>query len=115
MRLPRFQYSLRTLLIVVTLLAIPCGYVGWQAKIVRDRKTMRVRIAGRGGYSTEPDSFPITYMKLGPDFRVSWIRQRLGDFPVAYIYYGSDSPADVPEIQECFPEAIVKPLPPDNR
>jgi hypothetical protein len=30
----RFQFRLRTLLIGVTLLAIPCGYVGWQAKIV---------------------------------------------------------------------------------
>jgi hypothetical protein len=34
-----FQFSLRTLLIGVTLLAVVCGYVGWEAKIVRDRKT----------------------------------------------------------------------------
>jgi hypothetical protein len=33
-----FQFRLRSLLIGVTLAAIPCGYVGWQAKIVRDRK-----------------------------------------------------------------------------
>jgi hypothetical protein len=32
----RFQFSLRTLLIVVTMLAVPCAYVGWQAKIVRE-------------------------------------------------------------------------------
>ena len=32
------QFSLRTLMISVTLLAVPCGYVGWQAKIVRERK-----------------------------------------------------------------------------
>jgi hypothetical protein len=30
----RFQFTLLSLPIVVTLLAIPCGYVGWQAKIV---------------------------------------------------------------------------------
>ena len=42
-----FQFSLRTLMIVVTLLAIPGGYVGWQAKIVRDRNAMLE--AGRDG------------------------------------------------------------------
>ena len=35
-----YQFSLRTLLIVVTLLAVPCAYTGWQAKIVRDRKAI---------------------------------------------------------------------------
>jgi hypothetical protein len=37
MRLPRFQFRLRTLMIAVTLLAVPLGYLGWQAKIVRAR------------------------------------------------------------------------------
>ena len=35
-----FQFSLRSLMIVVMLLAVPLGYVGWQAKIVRERKAM---------------------------------------------------------------------------
>jgi hypothetical protein len=42
-----FQYSLRTLLIGVTLLAVVCGYVGWQAKIVREREAMLSHIFGR--------------------------------------------------------------------
>jgi hypothetical protein len=32
-----FQFSLRTLMILVTLLAVPCAYVGWQAPIVQER------------------------------------------------------------------------------
>jgi hypothetical protein len=28
----RFQFRLRTLMIAVTLLAVPCAYVGWQAR-----------------------------------------------------------------------------------
>jgi hypothetical protein len=32
-----FQFSLRTLLIGVTLVAVPLGYFGWQVKIVRER------------------------------------------------------------------------------
>ncbi len=34
----KLQFRLRTLMIAVTLLAVPLGYVGWQAKIVRERK-----------------------------------------------------------------------------
>ncbi len=37
MPLPRFQFRLRTLLIGVALLSVPCAYVGWQYKIVRER------------------------------------------------------------------------------
>jgi hypothetical protein len=36
--LRRFQFRLRTLLIVVTVLSAVCGYLGWQAKIVQERK-----------------------------------------------------------------------------
>jgi hypothetical protein len=36
----RFQFRLRTLMIVVTLLAVPCGYIGWQARIVRERRDL---------------------------------------------------------------------------
>jgi hypothetical protein len=34
----RFQFRLQTLMIGVTLVAVPLGYVGWQAKIVNERK-----------------------------------------------------------------------------
>jgi hypothetical protein len=33
-----FQFSLRSLMIGVAILAVICGYVGRQAKVVRDRK-----------------------------------------------------------------------------
>ncbi len=36
----KIQFRLRTLMIVVTLLAVPLGYVGWQAKIVREREAL---------------------------------------------------------------------------
>ena len=32
-----YQFSLRSLLIVVTLLAVPCAYVSWQAEIAKRR------------------------------------------------------------------------------
>jgi hypothetical protein len=42
-----FQFSLRTLMIVVTLLAVPMGYVGWQAKIVKSRSDLLEQIKKR--------------------------------------------------------------------
>ena len=39
-----FQFSLRTLMIGVTLLAVICGYVAKQVQIVRERKTAFERI-----------------------------------------------------------------------
>ena len=57
-----FQFSLRTLMIVVTLLAVPLGYVGWQAKIVRERTwlvdNMRHIIEMRPGLKTH-DRFAV--------------------------------------------------------
>src|SRR5690348_7897587 len=45
----RFQFRLRTLMIGITLFAlIPCGYIGWQAKIVRDRQAWTAHLAARG-------------------------------------------------------------------
>jgi hypothetical protein len=46
----RFQFRLRTLLIVVTLLVVPLGYVGWQRKIIRDRSEMTRDIVKSGGF-----------------------------------------------------------------
>ncbi|HEV3417286.1 MAG TPA: hypothetical protein VG056_10745, partial [Pirellulales bacterium] len=46
----RFQFSLRTLLIGVTLLAVLCGYVGRQVEIVRERRAFLDRIVRVGGF-----------------------------------------------------------------
>ena len=45
----RFQFRLRTLLIVVTVFAMPLGYVEWEAKIVRASFAMRDEINRMGG------------------------------------------------------------------
>ena len=33
-----FQFRLRSLMIVVTLLAVPLSYIGWQVRLVRERR-----------------------------------------------------------------------------
>ena len=53
-----FQFSLRSLMIVVTLLAVPLGYVGWQKKAVQERKAMLATIKASGGRLMFPPSAP---------------------------------------------------------
>ena len=96
MRLPRFQFSLRTLLIVVTLLAIPCGYVGWQAKIVRERNEFISR------YNCTLSSWSAFYH----DPAIPWIRRFLGDEAwVAIDLPISTSNNELNRAAELFPEA----------
>ena len=92
-----FQFSLRTLLIGVTLVAVPCAYVGWQAKIVSERKTMREWMALNGGWvvtDTRPDKQP------------PLIRRWLGDEPIAVIVFQHPiKPPNEQAVRAMFPEA----------
>jgi hypothetical protein len=96
-----FQFSLRTLMIVVTLLAVVCGYVGWQAKIVRNRKLVMNWIATHNGetalnrkHSGAPDYWP----------SIPWLRRLLGDRAIAGLNIGPLSAEDEARIREAFPE-----------
>src|SRR5579871_2445998 len=83
--MPRFRFRLRTLLIVVTLFAlIPCGYVGWQAKIVRHRKWVLSHLETKPAASIDP------WSRKDPE-PVPWIRRTLGDEALDWI--GVDSNA----------------------
>ncbi|HEV2968861.1 MAG TPA: hypothetical protein VGY55_02655 [Pirellulales bacterium] len=44
-----FQYRLRTLFLVVTILAVPCGWLANQARIVEERKALRSWLLDNGG------------------------------------------------------------------
>jgi hypothetical protein len=96
-----FQFSLRTLLVGVTLLAIPCAYVGWQAKIVRERRALR---ENRQFY--EP-FIPAEGSKGSGS--LSWIRRLLGDFESeGMIADDSITDADLERCRAAFPEANVQ-------
>ncbi len=92
----RFQFRLRTLLIVVTLLAIPFAYVGRQAEIVSERKVML-------------DDARITpYLMTPGQNRLSQVRLWLGDVDCFAIYADQIvSDADLERYRAAFPEAQV--------
>jgi hypothetical protein len=91
-----FQFSLRTLLIGVTLLAVPCAYVGWQAKIVREREE----------YLKNHDHImvPNPFEENKPS--VPWILSVLGATPVFRVIVAND--ADLERAVALFPEAITE-------
>lgn len=91
-----YQFSLRTLLLGVALLAVPLGYVGWEAKIVRERKAW-------SGNS----HFLIVEFDASSN-NISWIRRLLGDFECMFaIADESVTDADLDACRTSFPEASV--------
>jgi hypothetical protein len=96
-----FQFSLRSLMIVVTLLAVACAYVGWQAKIVQERKVMFAQIESAGGYWT-------WQIPTDPRPTVSWVRQLLGDEPRQFLYLPPTTSAEeCRRIGVLFSEATI--------
>jgi hypothetical protein len=73
----RFQFRLRTLMIVVTLLAVPLGNVGGQAKTVRERRDATLLLSKSGcniSYVGWPEFAPKNYR-----LKTTWIRRVIGD------------------------------------
>jgi hypothetical protein len=98
-----YQFRLRTLLVVVTLLAIPCGYVGWQARIVHERKAVIAEVERLGGsYSSRRPSM----FEAGDP---CWIRLMLGDVPThgCFVVPLKTDPAVIRRIKLAFPDGVV--------
>jgi hypothetical protein len=100
------QFRLRTLMIVVTLLAVPFAYVGQQAKIVRARlavlKELKTVVNGqRTGF--------IEHIADDPRHSIPWIRKILGDEPMNCIFLPLSTAKEYRQrIRETFPEADVE-------
>jgi hypothetical protein len=95
-------------LIVVTLLAILCGYVGYQLRTIAHRKILIEKIVHAGG-----TCWPDEMIDGGSGATVPLVRRWLGDEPLFWIAYPAtiSRPALV-EIADYFPEAIISFEPP---
>jgi hypothetical protein len=108
-RNPRwFQFSRRTLMIGVTLLAMACAYVGWQAKTVHERRWLLDNVILRKSVVV-PDLSPAHLTAPLPCRSAPWIRQLLDDVWIDEIRLDANtSDAEFDEIAASFPEAVVK-------
>jgi hypothetical protein len=101
----RFQFRLRTLLIGVTLLAVPMGYVGWQVKIVRERKEELRKITNDGGlvgfWDVATPPWP-TELRTVP-----FVRRWIGDRAVLSVMFKKGTANEERQrIKELFPEGV---------
>jgi hypothetical protein len=93
----RFQFRLRTLMIVVTLLAAVCAYVAHEAEIVRERDAVRADLKKYGWVSA-------SHLKPVP-----FVRQWLGDEGYSMILLPRGMSDDyIARIKAVFPESTFR-------
>jgi hypothetical protein len=107
-----YQFRLRTLMIAVTLLAVPLGYVGWQVRIVRHRDELRRELAAHGGGSVTATKLIVELTAHGQKCdeppNLSWIRELVGDEYVYFLYVPETVPKELADdLKAEFPEARV--------
>ncbi len=99
----RFQFSLRTLLLLITLAAIWCG---WQVHLVSERKATSETLREKGATFITPDT------KRDASLGVSlWLRVHfIGDSPIDAIWLprARFSENDAANVRAMFPEAKVE-------
>ncbi|HEY2759687.1 MAG TPA: hypothetical protein VGI75_03070 [Pirellulales bacterium] len=97
-----FQFRLRTLLVVVTLLAIPCAYFAHEWRIVeaRERWIETHECEATQGFGTIRESGDVE-----PDNPIPAVRRWMGDEPIESIWFVRDE--DAAEATMLFPEADV--------
>ncbi len=114
-----YQFSLRTLMILITLLAVPLGYVGWQAQIVRERKAMALELQDAGAlfFSSAQvtqlaprGTFGIGGKEFNPPYpTVTLVRRWLGDdYTVGIELRRSVPPGTESRAAAVFPEAVIQ-------
>jgi hypothetical protein len=100
-----YQLSLRTLMILVAVVAVPCAYVGWQAKIVSTRR--RMASAANAGITGSGWKRSSSAPSLFTEFP-SWIRWQLGDKQYDHFsFFDWTTDNTISEYQSAFPEALV--------
>jgi hypothetical protein len=92
-----FQFRLRTLLIGMALVALPCGYVESQVRIVEKRKEVRARAEQIGAYFC---------LEVGDALTLPWsVRHLLGDKMAGMVFFPAEMrQAEADEVKAAFPE-----------
>ena len=101
-----FQFSLRTLMIGVTHLAMACGYAGWQMKIVRERRAWAISHQHWFADHSSKNLRVLSY--ADPACFPSRIRLWLGDEAIEVLLVpNSITPAELDLAVSLFPEARI--------
>jgi hypothetical protein len=113
----RPQFGLRTLFVVVTILALPLGWLARQAGIVHHRRAMRTQIEANGGkvfsgpYDFRTSPLVVTIRPADFNYKISTVRELFGDLPVNMIVFDRRLAAAEHNAIEAFPESEVMAIP----
>ena len=103
-----FQFSLRWLFVLVTLLAI---WLGWQVSIVRERNHLRTTAADAAGsnWNAFNRAWNDHIVSSGiRGYNISWVRRLLGDESTRMICLPPTMTSEqVAEFKRSFPEAFI--------
>lgn len=112
------RFSLRTLLLLITLLGSVCGYVGWQWRIVQERRELSSRNWEQLGYGSssageaDQQGMEAMYVRVlegiqrTPD--INWLRSMLGDQWQPWIIMPvGTTPEELARAQRLFPESQI--------
>ncbi len=116
LRIPRLRFSLRSLLVVLTIFGM---WLGWNANVVRKRVAMRREIRELGGWiqlrgrtegplGVDESGNQVIgglYDLIMPDDAIPLVRQCLGDEAVEVIELPNDR--HIERVRHTFPEAFV--------
>jgi hypothetical protein len=107
-----FRFSLRTTFIVMTLV---CCWLGWEASVVRERKSVRRELQGNGTFQFVTAEAAAKRIFRGPNVRLATIpalRMSLGDEAIQEIWYTRHfqgfSDEKLKRLSRVFPEAQLQ-------
>lgn len=96
---PWLRFRLRTLLLALTATSVLTGWLGWNARYVRERRALLVGKQWetlRGGKLPTPS--------------ISWIRRMMGDEATQFLLFEYEpSPEQFDRATRLFPEATIMP------
>jgi hypothetical protein len=100
----RFQFSLRTLLMLTAVFGGPCAWVAHNGIVVRERKAMR-EVFPTGKYCCHEE-----WCVAHREQTLPWLRRVFGDEPVNALHYIPDLDRDGSElrrVRSLFPESEI--------
>ena len=101
-----FRFSLRTLFVVVTLAAVPLGWIGYSVNWIRQRRSALAASGPAAGWTPHADGWEI--IQVLPEAQPPGLLWLFGEQGVNRIYINhGPSDKEVTHLKSLFPEATI--------